>query len=127
MANRFTNKERAMKRMAAIPAVVLGEVRVAMAINRTELVEGMRGAAPVDDGDLRDSIRSKDISDATGIRAQVSAGDNKAFYARMVEFGTPKQTAQPFFYPIYRAFKKRMKARISRAAGKGARRAVGGS
>lgn len=123
--NRFTNKERALARMAAIPAAIKGEVRVAMAENRTELAEAIRRAAPEDDGDLRDSVTSRDISNASRIAGQVSAGNEKAFYARMVECGTPRQAAQPFFYPMYRARKKRLKSRISRAAGKGARRAVG--
>jgi hypothetical protein len=46
--------------------------------------------------------------------AAVKAGDAKAFYARWVEFGTQKMQARPFFFPAYRALKKRVKSRINR-------------
>jgi HK97 gp10 family phage protein len=70
----------------------------------------------------------------TGIVATITAGDTKVRYARLVEFGTaphaqpknprvgyhhPGAKAEPFFYPAYRALKKRAKGRISRAFGKG--------
>lgn len=49
----------------------------------------------------------------------IPAGDDAAVsydYANAVEFGTEKMAAKPFFFPAYRALKKRMKARTSRAA-----------
>jgi HK97 gp10 family phage protein len=59
----------------------------------------------------------------------IFAGDREAFYARFVEFGTrphslagpgaegdgalhPGAKAQPFFYPVFRANKKKVKPRI---------------
>lgn len=39
----------------------------------------------------------------------------------------PGTRAQPFFFPAYRALKKRMKSRASRAASKGIKAAVGSS
>lgn len=85
------------------------------------------------------------------LTAVVHAGDAKAFYAAFVEFGTaphsvakgggtkvgklkaklgrgvphPGATAQPFFYPAWRANKKSVKARISRAMRKGIKEATG--
>lgn len=64
------------------------------------------------------------------------AGDAKAYYAAFVEFGTaphpqggmfegtdhPGTTAQPFFYPAYRALRRRVKARVTRATKQAARR-----
>lgn len=49
-----------------------------------------------------------------------SSGVDDAFYARWVEFGTQKMTAQPYFFPSYRANKKgaarRIRAGVRRAA-----------
>lgn len=71
----------------------------------------------------------------------IHAGDATAFYAAFVEFGTaphpqpnnprigyshPGANAQPFFFPAYRALKRRVKSRITRAAKKAARDVAGG-
>jgi len=67
------------------------------------------------------------------------AGDAKAYYAMFVEFGTAAHTAggkfkgaqhpgtapHPFFYPAYRALRKRAKSRISRATTKSIKEAAG--
>lgn len=73
-----------------------------------------------------------------GNRITISAGSAEAFYARWVEFGTaphslakgarrkagklqdvgphhPGATAQPFFYPSYRALRKHAKLTIAKA------------
>lgn len=81
----------------------------------------------------------------------IHAGDAKAFYAAFVEFGTsaheikpkrpggllnvygrlltsvshPGATPQPFFFPGWRATRRRVKARISRATTKSVRKAAG--
>jgi len=81
----------------------------------------------------------------------IHAGDAKAFYAAFVEFGTsaheikpkrpggllnvygrllttvshPGATPQPFFFPGWRATRKRVKSRISRATTKSVRKAAG--
>lgn len=63
------------------------------------------------------------------LRITIYAGDEKAFYARWVEFGTaphtaggkfkgaehPGAAAQPFFYPAYRANKKQIQAALRKA------------
>ena len=73
------------------------------------------------------------------LTAVIHAGDSKAFYARWVEFGTakhinkglyagsehPGSRPEPFFYPGYRAQKRSVKARISRAMRKGIKEATG--
>lgn len=46
-----------------------------------------RSRAPVEDGDLRKSIKVKTRSRRGRVSASVVAGDNKAFYAHMIEFG----------------------------------------
>lgn len=67
------------------------------------------------------------------------AGDAKAFYAAFVEFGTagpyeikgrfagsthPGITAQPYFFPAYRALKRRAKTRLTRVMKKAIRDSV---
>ncbi len=68
----------------------------------------------------------------------ISAGDSDVRYAHLVEFGTrphlnkgkfagtmhPGTRAQPFFYPGYRAHKKAMRSRITRAITRSAKKAV---
>lgn len=73
------------------------------------------------------------------LTAVIHAGDAKAFYAKWVEFGTsphenkglyegsehPGAKPAPFFYPGYRAQKRSVKSRISRAMRKGIKEATG--
>lgn len=79
------------------------------------------------------------IKGAERLSATIAAGDSVAYYAAFVEFGTqsgvrgqqlanpganrrsrrslrthPGSRAQPFFFPSYRALRRRMKARMSR-------------
>lgn len=70
----------------------------------------------------------------------ITAGDEDVRYAHLVEFGTaphtnggrfagsqhPGTAAQPFFYPSYRAHKKRVKARITRAINSAAKKVAAG-
>lgn len=104
-----------------------------------EVVEAMKAAVPVASGDLRDSIgwtwgdvpagsfviadvrsgRNKGDQYAT-LRIRIFAGNNKAFYARFVEFGTRTGSpAQPFFFPVWKAkraaFRKRIRDEVKRA------------
>lgn len=87
-----------------------------------------------------------------GLRITIYAGNNEAFYARWVEFGTqahnvasgggtvagkkslasggglghPGARAQPFFFPAYRANRRRVRSKIARATNAAAKKfAVG--
>jgi HK97 gp10 family phage protein len=87
------------------------------------------------------SFSGSDDSSDTGLRISIYADGNVAFYAHFIEFGTaphalaqnasvargkrqdqggqhPGTAAQPFFFPIWRANRKRVKAGISRAVRK---------
>ena len=73
------------------------------------------------------------------LAAIITAGNNAVRYAHLVEFGTaphvnggkfagsqnPGTKAQPFFYPGYRANKKRVKAKLRAAIKKGIKEAAG--
>jgi HK97 gp10 family phage protein len=145
---RMQNRDRLLRKMAALPGHVRSALRQALAESADEITDMQRRLAPVKDGHLRNSIGSTfgthtpDNPNVRGVTAAagpadpdltvvIHAGDEKAFYAAFVEFGTqaheqpnnprigyqhPGATAQPFFYPAYRALKKRVKSRLTKAA-----------
>lgn len=119
MPSRVEGRERLKARLQAIPGRMRAEVRAAIEKSADELVGMQQRLAPVDDGVLRDSIR-KEPGDHD-LAVAVKAGSDAAFYARFVEFGTQRTPAQPFFFPAYRALRKRIRARISRAVRKAVR------
>lgn len=149
------------KRMDRIPKAVRLAVKPALEAGAREIVSRAKALVPVDSGALRDSIgytfgeppktratgalRSS-VSAATldvDLKVTIFAGNDEAYYARWVEFGTqphsqsqgadisrgkrqsgaghPGSAAQPFFYPAWRSGQKTAKARISRAIGKAVR------
>lgn len=96
-------------RINAMPGEVRKEISAAIEKSATELVAQMKRFVPVDKGDLRDSIRWDWVGGgadfgAEGLKmgraaqlatkgnanlaAVVTAGNDKVYYARFVEFGT---------------------------------------
>lgn len=83
-----------------------------------ELIGNMRSAVHVHHGDLRDSIRKKDVStsDGTKLSVLVIAGGPKTTrrtgagnifdYSLATEFGTQKEAPLPFFYSTYRQYRQ---------------------
>jgi HK97 gp10 family phage protein len=150
--------DRLRRKLRLLPRIADTEVRAAMEKGADEMVALMKATAPVDQGDLRDSIGwtygaapkgaiKIDALKSGKIAITIYAGDAKAFYARWVEFGVAAQTqgqritnasgrsrrsrrttsgqaAQPFFYPSYRALRKRVNARIRRAVRSSIRKAA---
>lgn len=149
------------KKARALPAVAKQEIMAAMEAGAAEVVSMAKGLVPVDRGDLRDSIgwtwgdppkgsiviaRTRPLRNAGDLRLTIFAGNDRAFYARWVEFGTaahstakgadrsskrkrvaaghmhPGARAHPFFFPSYRANRKRIKSRVSRAITKAAKK-----
>ncbi|PKA40450.1 hypothetical protein CWR43_28140 [Rhizobium sullae] len=136
------------KAVSALPKRVEAATRPAMEKGAEELVDMMKRLVPFKEGDLRDSIGwtwgnapagakvlTQSDPDERGLKITVYAGNEKAFYASFVEFGTaphnvatgggnksfsgvanghPGSTAQPFFFPSYRSLKKRIQSRIKR-------------
>ncbi len=130
--------------MAQLPATVHDAARKALEQSAEEIVQLMRRLAPRDSGALASSIGwtwgeapagSMTIGTVQGGKASgyiygsmvitIYAGGKvagaDAFYARFQEFGTRKMTANPFFYPAYRANRAKAKARITRAVRKAIR------
>ncbi|MBB2973950.1 HK97-gp10 family putative phage morphogenesis protein [Mesorhizobium sp. RMAD-H1] len=119
-----------------IPAKVEEASRAAMEKSAQELVDMMKRLVPVSvdgshgnlPGTLRDSIGwtwgdapdgsvvvAQSEADSRGLKITVYAGNTKAFYAWFIEAGTRLAAAHPFFFPSYRALRRRIKSRITRA------------
>jgi HK97 gp10 family phage protein len=85
-----------------------------------ELMQNMRGAVPVDSGNLKRSIRRRNITAKYGNRHRVAvlvmaggpltthrSGSGQIYdYALGVEFGTVDTKAEPFFYSSARRYQQ---------------------
>lgn len=136
---KIQGKERFLRRLDRMPAVMRDEVRKALDVSAQEATDLMRRFAPVRTGRLKSSIghrfgRAPKGTLSSAVReakadhdllVTMYAGGGEAYYAAFQEFGTREMAAQPFFFPAYRLARKRAKARLSRALRKGAKKAVG--
>lgn len=124
LASTLAAIERARKapREAIMPALLKSGEELARA--QKALAESSR-----DTGELIDSIAvtppggtTPPYSQPGGSRVAgdtevlVTAGNTDVRYAHLVEFGTSKTEAQPFFWPAVRLLRKRLQNRINRAA-----------
>ena len=157
MATKVEGLDRLKRKLRRFPEIAREQIARAMEQSAQEVVEMARRLAPVDDGDLRDSIgwswygapqgsivlgevRPEGSRGAGNLSIVIYAGDDRAWYARFVEFGTnahvnggifagtqhPGTRAQPFFYPAWRAMRKRAKSRVSRAVRATAKKVAAG-
>lgn len=152
------NLPRLKRKLIRLKNETMPAVRPAMEKAAEIITATMRQYVPVEDGDLRASIGwtwgdaprgSVSFSHSVaGNRITIFAGNEDAFYAKWVEFGTaphniakgsgaksfvksgragvahPGATARPFFYPAYRANKKAVKAMITQQIRLAVQRAV---
>lgn len=151
-AAKILNRERLAAKLKAIPDAAKARIRGAMEQSAEEIVETMRSLVAVESGAVRASIgwtwgrAPKDamivakVSDGGELTITVFAGNDKAWYARLVEFGTaahvnagrfagskhPGTLAQPFFFVAFRANRKKAKSRIARAVTRAAKDVVAG-
>ncbi|WP_262027145.1 HK97-gp10 family putative phage morphogenesis protein [Microvirga sp. Mcv34] len=157
--------DRLRAKLRALPKEAKKEIREALEKSAGEVVRMAKQLAPYESGDLRNSIGytfgtyRPDNSNVRGMSATISdgdpdltvtihAGDKKAWYARLVEFGTaahtirskrpggllningrlieqvshPGGSPRPFFYPAWRANKRRIRGRLTRATRKAAQK-----
>lgn len=123
-------------RWSSIPRRVTEAVQAEMEKQAEQVVQMMRRLVPVDQGDLRDSIGwtwgeapkgAMTIGKVGGkeygtLRITIYAGGTKAsFHAFFQEFGTRNMAANPFFFPSWRARRKRVKSGITKAMNKAIR------
>ncbi len=138
------NRDALLRKLAALPPAVRSAVKQALAQGADQITDEMKRLAPKDTGKLRNSIvqtwgggkvRYSSLAGSSGeagdpdLSVRISAGNSEVRYAHLVEFGTaphinggrfagtkhPGTSPRPFFYPAYRANKRRVKSRISRA------------
>jgi HK97 gp10 family phage protein len=105
-----------------IPKAVRAELERAMLESADLIVAGARLRVPVDEGDVRDSIRQHGVREGKrgGLYVAITAGDqsteNDGYQvARLLEFGTMRMAAQPYLLPSYRANRKRAQRRMRKA------------
>lgn len=126
-------QEKLKKKLLALVSAGKIEIKKAMETSADEIVAMAKGLVPADTGALRDSIGwtwgkapkgamtlgtvQTDAVDS-GFTITIYAGNSEAYYARWVEFGTQKMGQRPYFYPSYRALRKRAKGRVTRAVNK---------
>lgn len=154
----LTNLQR---KLAALPDAARESIAKAMEASANRIVNQAQGLVPIGDSmQLYDSIgwtwgdapkgsmtlgTVRGRSGRAGLRITIYAGDDKAYYARWVEFGTaphnaargggtvsgrkaaggvghPGSSAQPFFYVSYRAQRSAAKRRINSAITSSAKR-----
>jgi HK97 gp10 family phage protein len=148
----MTGREKLLAKMAAIPAEIRREMSAAIQQSADEITRLQKSLAPKRTGRLAESIVStkgkpapkystfngKGGESDPDLSVTISAGNSKVRYAHLVEFGTaphvnggrfagsqnPGTPARPFFFPAYRALKRRAKSRITRATKKAIRKAV---
>jgi HK97 gp10 family phage protein len=116
------------KRLKEIPQAVREAVLPAILRSAEELADRMRSLAPEDEGDLKRSIAVTGPGGSTPaysspggsrvageLEAIVTVGNEQVRYPHLLEYGTTKAPAQPFFWVSYRLSKKRIISRIKRA------------
>lgn len=121
-----------------VPKMVRAELEAAMIEGANLIVAGAKLRVPVDEGDVRDSIRRTDVRESkrgqdrlyvaitAGDRStQTKSGGTTYQVARLLEFGTVKMPAQPFLLPAYRANRKAAQRRMQRAMRDAILKAVG--
>lgn len=145
--------DRLQRKLKRFPVAVEQEIRAAMETSANEIVALMKSLVPVDSGELRDSIGwtfgdrprySQAIVTAKSPNGNlvltIYAGNERVRYAHLVEFGSsphinagqfagtqhPGTAATPFFFPSFRALRRRAKSRITRAVNKAAKKVAAG-
>lgn len=124
------------RRMEAIPKAIREAVKPAVLKSGDELASAMKALAERsrDSGDLIDSIEVTGPGQSTPPYSQpggskvvpdnavmVTVGNTDVRYPHLVEYGTAKAPAQPYFWPAYRLLRRRIQRRITRAISKAIR------
>jgi HK97 gp10 family phage protein len=125
-------------RLDAIPKAVRQAVGPALVKSAEEIAGAMRQLAETsrDTGALIDSIAVTGPGEQTPPYSQpggsmvvpenataITVGNSNVRYPHLVEYGTAKAHAQPFFWPAFRLYRVRARRRINSAIGKAVREA----
>ncbi len=142
------------KRLAAIPAEIVAQVRPALVQGADDLADMARALVPEEEGDLKASIAVTPPGAVTPAYAEgggrriaaenqalVTVGNPEARHGHLVEFGTdphinggqfagsqhPGTDPQPFLLPAARLTEDRTRRRIGRAVAQAIRKAGAGN
>lgn len=95
-----------------------GAVRASLDKSADALVADIKDGVPVDDGELRDSVRKEPV-DSSRPAVRIIAGDTPSTLrpsrghvhdvALSTEYGTRRQGGQPFFWPAVRRHEGKVK------------------
>jgi len=123
-------------RMSAIPRAARKAVVPALLDAGYMVADAQEALAPEQTGDLKGSLAVTGPGQATPPYSQpggatvvpenqvaVTVGNTDVRYPHLVEYGTTKAPAQPFFWPGFRLVRKKATAKIKRAIGKAVREA----
>jgi HK97 gp10 family phage protein len=136
---RILGREKLLRQMHRMPNEVRSAIKQSLAQVADEITDYQRRLVPVASGKLKESIVSifgdKPAAPNSGViggggtilgdpdlTLWILAGSEEAYYARWVEFGTVAQRGQPFFFPPYRAFRRRGRRMVGNAMRKAMRR-----
>ena len=124
------------KRLLAIPAEVVRELRPALIKGAHDIEAAMELLVPEDDGDLLGSIEVTGPGETTppyaagggsitmlATQAAVTVGNTDVRHGHLQEFGTVHHEAQPFMLPGFRIAKPKAQRRIAAAINKAIRNA----
>lgn len=112
-----------------LPEAIKAELRAAMPIIGRQFQAEARLLVPVRTGALRDAIVYQVDSGGLAVNlfvdgrklANIDRNAGWANRAIWIEFGTVKMPARPYFFAAWRSKKRAFRARLRRAAKKGAR------
>lgn len=138
--------ERFQRRLSTVPKAARDELRKALEQSAEEVVSHMKRLVPVVTGELQMSIgwtwgeapkgamiiarsRASAFTKAAagaGMVITIYAAGGETWWGRLIEFGKGplRKGRSPFFYPVWRIYKKRVKSRIARATKKAVKAAA---
>lgn len=124
------------KRLKAIPEEARKASYAAAERAADRIAQDMRALVPVDTGNLQRTIVVTKGGETPPSYSQwgskrplpenavaVTAGDTFARYAHLIEFGTSRAKAQPFFLPAWRSNRNKARRSINAAIGRAIRKA----
>ena len=116
------------RRLAAIPGFAKEAAQKSVVRQAETMAKAMRAKAPRKTGKLRDSIVVTPPDATTPAYSQpggavivpettavITAGNSEVRYAHLVEYGTNKTNAQPYFWPSVREGNKKAQRNIKTA------------
>lgn len=126
MAMKINGFQKLMRKIIKVPEEIKPRIQSDLMLAGREINMLQRSLAPQEDGVLRGTIRTEALpegelgveiragGEATTIPVRRSKKGNapKYDYALAQEYGTEKMQANPFFWPAYRARKKRAMRRV---------------